>query len=130
MTAFDRRAGRLPPAWPATGLTVPTTCASGPALPTSSVTFIVNATTVLGENIYLTGSVEQLSNWSPENAIGPLSNPNYPLWQVTVNVPASITISYKFIRKNNGDIKWESDPNRSFTSPAKGGSVTLRDTWR
>ncbi|KAH7107607.1 glucoamylase [Auriculariales sp. MPI-PUGE-AT-0066] len=131
LTAFDRRAGILPPTWPAANLTVPATCSGGSGGgSTSAVTFIVNATTVFGENIYLTGSVSELANWSPDSALGPLSNPNYPLWQVTVNVPASTSIQYKYIRKYNGVVTWESDPNRSFTSPAAGGSVTLNDTWR
>jgi len=134
LTAFDRRSGIVPQAWPAANLTVPTTCSSGggtnPPTGTSSITFIVNATTVFGENIYLTGSVSELSNWDPNSALGPLSNPNYPLWQVTVNVPASTSISYKFIRKYNGAVTWESDPNRSFTSPAAGGSLTLNSSWR
>ena len=31
------------------------------------------------ENIFLTGSVDALQNWSPDNAI-PLSSTNYPTW--------------------------------------------------
>ncbi|KZW02770.1 glycoside hydrolase family 15 protein [Exidia glandulosa HHB12029] len=131
LTAFDRRAGVLPAAWPAAGLTVPSGSSCGDSSTTlSSVTFNVNAQTVLGENIYLTGSVAELRNWSPDNAIGPLSNPNYPIWTVTVQVPANQTIEYKYIRKNGGSVVWESDPNRSFRSATTGGSVTLNDVWK
>jgi hypothetical protein len=37
-----------------------------------------------------------------------------------MNVPASTLIEYKYIRKNNGVVTWESDPNNQFSSPANG----------
>ncbi|KAF8906146.1 carbohydrate-binding-like protein [Mucidula mucida] len=95
---------------------------------TVAVTFNVQATTVFGENIYITGSVNALQNWSPDNALI-LSADNYPIWSVTVNLPASTTIEYKYIRKFNGAITWESDPNNSLTTAAS-GSATQTDTWR
>lgn len=58
--------------------------------------------------------------------------PSLPLkvcYLVTVNVPASTKLEYKYIRKNNGAVTWESDPNRSFNTPAS-GSFTINDTWR
>ncbi|EJD49662.1 glucoamylase [Auricularia subglabra TFB-10046 SS5] len=129
LTAFDRRAGIVPGAWPATGLTVAPSCSTAGG-GNSTITFKVTAQTVFGENIYLTGSVAALKNWSPENALGPLANPNYPQWQITVTVPASTAIEYKYIRKNGGSVVWESDPNRSIVSPAAGESATVTDTWR
>ncbi|KAG8985503.1 hypothetical protein FRB90_004655 [Tulasnella sp. 427] len=95
---------------------------------TVAVTFNVYATTVWGENIYLTGSLSQLQNWSPDNAMI-LSSANYPTWSITVNIPASTTFQYKYIRKYNGATTWESDPNNSFTTPS-GGSYIINDTWR
>ncbi|KAI0071136.1 starch-binding domain-like protein, partial [Panus rudis PR-1116 ss-1] len=67
-------------------------------------------------------------NWSPDNAIA-LSAANYPTWSVTVNLPASTSIQYKYIRKFNGQVTWESDPNRQITTPSS-GSFTENDTWR
>ncbi|KAK7045677.1 glycoside hydrolase 15 protein [Paramarasmius palmivorus] len=131
LTAFGARAGQVPGTWGAKGLTVPATCSSnggGGSGNTVAVTFNVQATTTFGENIFLTGSVDALKNWSPENAIA-LSSANYPTWSVTVNVPASTAIEYKYIRKFNGAITWESDPNRRFTTPSS-GSYTLNDSWR
>ena len=48
---------------------------------------------------------------------------------VTVNLPANTNIQYKYLRKLNGQVTWESDPNNSFTTPAS-GSYTLDDSWR
>ncbi|KAF7364930.1 Glucoamylase [Mycena venus] len=129
LTVFSARAGTKPASWGAAGLTVPTTCERGPQGATVAVTFNVQATTVEGENIYLTGSVDALQDWSPDNAMI-LSPANYPTWSITVNVPASTLIEYKYIRKMNGVLtSWESDPNNQFSSPAT-GTFVLNDNWR
>ncbi|KAI0343607.1 glucoamylase [Trametopsis cervina] len=130
LTAFAARSGFTSPSWGAKGLVVPSVCStSGPGAGAKvAVTFNVQATTVFGENIFLTGSVQELQNWSPDNALA-LSSANYPTWSITVNVPANTVIQYKYIRKNNGAVTWESDPNNQFTTPA-GGSFTLNDSWR
>ncbi|KAG6857730.1 hypothetical protein H0H87_004146 [Tephrocybe sp. NHM501043] len=130
LTAANARKGGKPASWGAAGLTVPSTCArnGNGGTSTVAVTFNVDATTVYGENIYLTGSVDALVNWSTDNALI-LSSAAYPTWSITVYLPASTAIEYKFIRKYNGAVTWESDPNNSFTTPAS-GSTTLHDTWR
>lgn len=46
-----------------------------------------------------------------------------------MNLPASTAVQYKYIRKNNGAVTWESDPNRVVNVPAS-GSATTNDTWR
>ncbi|KAJ3489957.1 hypothetical protein NLJ89_g11480 [Agrocybe chaxingu] len=80
------------------------------------------------ENIYITGSLGELQNWSPDNALL-LSSANYPTWSITVNIPANTYFEYKYIRKFNGAVTWESDPNRSFTTPAS-GTYTLNQSWK
>ncbi|KII86815.1 carbohydrate-binding module family 20 protein [Plicaturopsis crispa FD-325 SS-3] len=131
LTAFAARNGTIPASWGAAGLTLPSTCStggSGGGGSTVAVTFNVQATTVLGENIYITGSVDALENWSTDNALI-LDPANYPTWSITVNLPASTAVEYKYIRKNNGAVTWESDPNNSITTPAS-GTATENDTWR
>ncbi|KAF8214951.1 glucoamylase [Mycena galopus ATCC 62051] len=135
LTAFSARAGVTSPGWGAAGLTVPTTCQTSGGgggtggSGTVSVTFNCDATTVIGEDIYITGSVPSLQNWSPDTAL--ILNPaNYPIWSITVDVPASSDIQYKYIRKFNGVLtSWESDPNNEFESPS-GGSFITNDVWR
>lgn len=48
---------------------------------------------------------------------------------VTLDVPASTSFEYKFIRKNNGAVTWESDPNNIVKTPAT-GPFEINDTWR
>jgi len=94
-----------------------------------SVIFSETATTTLGENIFVVGSVPQLGNWDPSNAI-PLDPVHYPVWGATVYLPPNTVFQYKFIRKEkNGNIVWESDPNREDTTPASGVQSVVT-TWR
>ncbi|MWC26998.1 alpha-amylase family glycosyl hydrolase [Paenibacillus sp. MMS18-CY102] len=98
-----------------------------------SVRFIVNnATTALGENVYLTGSVSELGNWTAASAIGPLFNSvitSYPSWYYDVSVPAGTTIQYKFLKKNGATVTWEGGTNHSFTAPAS-GTATVNVNWQ
>ncbi|KDR82588.1 hypothetical protein GALMADRAFT_134180 [Galerina marginata CBS 339.88] len=127
LTVFAARKGIIPSSWGAKGLVVPTVCNRNTG-PTVQVTFDVVATTVFGENIFLTGSIDALQNWSPDNALA-LSAANYPTWSITVTLPANTNFEYKYIRKFNGAITWESDPNNSQSTPATGSS-TINDNWR
>ncbi|KAH9080399.1 glucoamylase [Lactarius deliciosus] len=128
LTAGASRAGVKPTSWGASGLTAPAKCVPNPG-PQVSVTFNVQATTQFGgTTYYVVGSVDALQNWSPDTAL-PLSATNYPTWSLTVNLPANTNIQYKYIRKFNGQVTWESDPNNSFNTPATGG-FTLNDSWR
>ncbi|KAG9223428.1 glycoside hydrolase family 13 protein [Pleurotus ostreatus PC15] len=96
---------------------------------TVAVTFEETATTTLGENIYLVGSIPQLGVWVPEAAIL-LSAATYPVWRVTVNIPAGTSFTYKFIRKEtDGGVVWESDPNRQLTVGAS-GTQTVSSSWK
>ncbi|KIJ17956.1 carbohydrate-binding module family 20 protein [Paxillus involutus ATCC 200175] len=127
LTVFAARGGQTSASWGAQGLTVSSSCLTSDTA-TVSVEFNVGATTVLGENIYLTGSVGALSNWNASTAIL-MSSANYPTWSTTVNLPANTAIEYKYIRINNGAVTWESDPNNAFTTAAS-GAQTLNDSWR
>ncbi|KAJ5937058.1 glucan 1-4-alpha-glucosidase [Penicillium verhagenii] len=105
--------------------------------PTSvAVTFDLIATTYYGENVKIAGSISALGDWDTSDAVA-LSAADYTssdnLWFVTVDLPAGTVFQYKYIRiESDGDIEWESDPNRSYTVPAACATtaVTESDTWR
>ncbi|KAG8898842.1 hypothetical protein FRB99_007126 [Tulasnella sp. 403] len=127
LTAFDRRSGKVPASWGAAGLTPP----SGPCKPsgnTVAVNFEVTAETTWGENIYITGNLGQLANWNADGAIA-LNAASYPIWKVTLNLPPSTKFEFKYIRKGNGAVVWESDPDNQGTTPAS-GEATFTDSWR
>jgi len=126
LTSDMARGGVVSASWGASGLTVPSKCSTGPD--PIAFTFNEHATTQFGENIFVTGNLRELGNWSPSSAI-PLSASSYPTWSVSVNLPANTTFQYKYIRIFNGAITWESDPNRQATTPAS-DSYVENDTWR
>ncbi|KAI0062563.1 glycoside hydrolase [Artomyces pyxidatus] len=95
---------------------------------TVSVSFSETATTVYGENIFVTGDLPQLGSWNPSSAIA-LSSASYPTWQVTISLPSDTAFQYKYIRIDGTSVVWESDPNRSAMTPAS-GSQSLNDVWR
>jgi alpha-amylase len=100
-----------------------TTCAG------IAVTFEENATTVWGQNVYVTGSIAALSNWNTGSAIA-LSSAAYPIWRGTVNIAPSTSFEYKFIKKDgSGNVVWESGANRAYATPATPCSVTVSSTW-
>jgi alpha-amylase len=93
------------------------------------VTFQVEAETVPGENIFLVGSIDALGSWDPDSAV-PLSPDNYPLWQTQIELPTATTLEYKYIRLDEaGNVTWESDPNRVFTTPLA-SQWQISDQWR
>lgn len=133
--AVERRSGVVPPSWgEPTSNTVPQVCQAAPTCD-STMTFNVKVTTVIGESIYVVGSITELQNWSPANAI-PLDASQYtssnPVWSAKVKMPAGTNFEYKYIKKtNDGTVVWESDPNLSATSSTGcNSSGTLNDTWR
>ncbi|MFJ9799037.1 carbohydrate binding domain-containing protein [Streptomyces sp. NPDC101145] len=102
-------------------------CAGQQAEPGAS--FTVTATTVPGQDIYVTGDHPALGNWSTAAALK-LDPAAYPAWRLDVKLPAGTAFAYKYIRKDAaGNVTWESGANRTATVPAD-GKVTLNDTWR
>ncbi|GGW56507.1 carbohydrate-binding module family 20 domain-containing protein [Streptomyces xantholiticus] len=107
-------------------------CSGGGSDPdpvSAGASFAVEATTVMGQNIFVTGNRPELGNWSPAGA--PKLDPSgYPVWKLDVNLPAGTSFEYKYIRKDAaGNVTWESGANRTATVPSS-GRVTLNDTWR
>ncbi|MFE9818744.1 carbohydrate-binding module family 20 domain-containing protein [Streptomyces sp. NPDC005773] len=109
-----------------TGPTDPTDPGTG----TSGASFGVNATTQLGQNIYVTGNQAALGNWNPASA--PKLDPaTYPVWKLDVSLPAGTSFEYKYVRKDaSGNVTWESGANRTATVPASGKVALTADVWR
>jgi alpha-amylase len=103
---------------------------SGGSGTTAGVAFGVNATTVVGQGIFVVGDAAALGSWNTANAIS-LSPATYPIWRATVtSLGAGTSIQYKYIRKDAaGAVTWESGANRTATVPAS-GTLGLADTWR
>ncbi|MFI8402754.1 carbohydrate-binding module family 20 domain-containing protein [Streptomyces sp. NPDC085463] len=95
----------------------------------TGTSFQATATTVVGQNIHVTGNLAALGNWSPASA--PKLDPAaYPVWKLTLSLPAGTTFAYKYVRKDAaGNVTWESGADRTATVPAS-GQLVLNDTFR
>jgi alpha-amylase len=103
---------------------------SGSGCTAASISFAVNATTTWGQNVFVVGDTPELGNWNPAAAVA-LSPATYPIWRATTSLPAGRTVAYKYIKKEGATVTWESDPNRSRTTPSSGScTATWDDTWR
>ncbi|MEU2020869.1 carbohydrate-binding module family 20 domain-containing protein [Streptomyces sp. NPDC016469] len=97
---------------------------------TSGASFGVNATTQLGQNIYVTGNQSALGNWNTGSALK-LDPATYPVWKLDVSMPAGTVFEYKYIRKDaSGNVTWESGANRTATVPSSGRVTLTSDVWR
>ncbi len=99
----------------------------GSGCTTSAVSFAVNATTIWGENVYVVGNRPELGNWDPAGGV-PLSSADYPVWRGTVSLPLNATVEYKYVKRNGGQVIWETGANRVLTT--SGCTVSRDDTWR
>ena len=105
-----------------------TPAGTAPRTTQPAVTFNATVTTVLGQNVYVIGSIPALGSWNTANAIA-LSSAAYPVWSGTVTVPASTAVEYKFIKKDGaGNVTWESGANRTLNTGT--ASQTVNATWK
>ncbi len=97
------------------------------------VTFTVDKVppTVPGDNVFITGNVSELGNWSINSttAIGPMMDPHNPSWFLMVSVPGCKTVAFKFIIIHaDGTVQWESGNNHTYTVPCSGVG-TFESVW-
>ncbi|WP_030970653.1 carbohydrate-binding module family 20 domain-containing protein [Streptomyces sp. NRRL S-1824] len=101
-----------------------------PGAGTSGASFGVDATTQLGQNIYVTGNQSALGNWNTGSALK-LDPATYPVWKLDVSMPAGTSFEYKYVRKDaSGAVTWESGANRTATVPSSGKVTLTSDVWR
>ncbi|MET4643967.1 alpha-amylase [Streptomyces atratus] len=101
-----------------------------PGAGASGASFGVNATTHLGQNIYVTGNQSALGNWNTDSALK-LDPATYPVWKLDVSMPAGTSFEYKYVRKDaSGAVTWESGANRTATVPSSGKVSLTSDVWR
>lgn len=88
-----------------------------------------NLETQVGEFLWVTGSVPELSYWSPETikAVGPMLCPAWPDWFVVASVPADTYIEFKFLKAPLGGTGiWEVGSNHAYLTPSSGiGEVSV-----
>jgi alpha-glucosidase len=93
------------------------------------ITFNVNATTFLGENIIILGSSNTLGSDNVVNA-APLSANTYPIWSASIDMPADGTFTYQYVRSQpDGTFVYE-NVNRTITTGDCDSTGSTQDTIR
>ncbi|MEI6084649.1 MAG: alpha/beta hydrolase-fold protein [Verrucomicrobiota bacterium] len=92
-----------------------------------SVTFTTRWDTVIGQDVFVLGSIPQLGNWARNQAIrmsaSNLNNTATSDWKVTVAIPPGTSYEYKFVKRYNCSCCWDS-PNISCYGRTDDASVT------
>lgn len=93
----------------------------------AAVTFHVNATTFLGENILVFGDVVTLGSGEIKRAPG-LSADTYPIWAGAIDMPTNTTVTYRYVRQEpDGSFIYE-DNERSIDTGGCGSNISTTDT--
>jgi len=113
---------------------------TGAPEPLVPVTFhVYDNATFYGQNVYIVGSLPQLGDWNPGQAIGPMNSDTWPTWSETIDLPAGTTFQYKYVEEpgnqsitgsTNGmnSVTWSGGNNFEYVVPPSGaGSVS--DSW-
>ena len=93
----------------------------------TSVNFVTTATTLMGDQIFVVGSIPALGSWNLSSAIpmvtGAGTGYTYPTWgtAAAVAIPANTTFQFKFVKKTSSNTwMWESGANRTCTTSGSG----------
>ncbi len=87
------------------------------------VTFHLKYDSHWGEELFLMGNIEALGFWKPENAL-PMRYVDNGYWSVDVVLSDTETVEYKYIIKENGQIRWETRENRHWN-----GNISVWDVF-
>jgi len=87
-----------------------------------------------GEEVYLCGSVDALGNGRAEDAVGPLSADDYPVWRAEVDLPAGTYVEFRWLKKRGDEVVgWAPHPygvkagtDDVWPLPEKEGTAGLR----
>ncbi|WP_165380332.1 carbohydrate-binding module family 20 domain-containing protein [Candidatus Finniella inopinata] len=105
-----------------------------------TIKFSVSATTIFGQNVYVSGNIPQLGSWNLSQALL-LSPDAYPTWKGTITAPLGTTVSYKYVRMYGpvtklaqpeglkaARVQWLDGPNLSVTPSASENPVSYN--WK
>ena len=85
-----------------------------------------NASTYLGQSVYVVGDIAALGNWQISQAIK-LDAANYPNWKASISVPANTQVQWKCVKREEQDasagVEWQAGANNQVTSGNLGQTV-------
>ena len=94
----------------------------------ADVDFRVNAVTYFGENIYVFGSAVTIGSGNEIGNAVLLSSADYPTWSLTIDMPADTTVTYQYVRLEEGGSWVYENITRTVNTGGCGSLVTTNDT--
>ncbi|WP_163708615.1 4-alpha-glucanotransferase [Mangrovibacterium lignilyticum] len=95
------------------------------------LTFNLHYSTTFGQQVFISGSTDELGNWQPEKAV-PLNSLSNVFWEASLELdPGEKRVEYKYIMLDaSGVIHWEGCENR-FIDPHEHSvhRLFLADKW-
>ena len=76
---------------------------------------IKDAKTEWGENVYIAGNITELGKWNTDNAVGPALCPNYPEWEICVDLPCRKLIEWKALKNGKQKVSCQNKSNQKIT---------------
>jgi glucoamylase len=99
-------------------------CVVPPAAGEVALVLEARASTSPDEQLYVTGSSEELGRWDPDLGVPAKAGSDYATWTVRVNLPARAPLEYRYYKKTReGGVVWETlegGDNRGLRMPARG----------
>lgn len=98
----------------------------------ADITFKVKYETNNGQEIRVSGGIEELGKWKPENGLRMTTNPDiYPFWYTTqeITCPVEMEIKYKYLAYDlvTKKYQWESDMTDRFLKVEQYGKLVIEE---
>lgn len=98
----------------------------------ADITFKVKYETNNGQEIRVSGGIEELGKWKPENGLRMATNPDiYPFWYTTqeITCPVEMEIKYKYLAYDlvTKKYQWESDMTDRFLKVEQYGKLVIEE---
>lgn len=96
-----------------------------------SVKLRIHYNTNWGDVVCVCGSPGALGAWDGQHAMAMVYTPG-SVWEVSFTIPTAVAgvFEYKYLIRHEGNITWESGPNRSLLFvPTAYDSTVIEDSW-
>lgn len=94
-----------------------------PPVSKQSVTFSINQTTSVGQSVFVLGDIPELGSNVLNQAVK-LDPSAYPIWRVTIAIPAGTSYSYRYYLRNDGPGQTSSNANGTAVGSVLNGSTS------
>lgn len=91
---------------------------------------IKGALTNWGENIYVSGNVGELGTWNAGNVVGPALCPNYPDWELSLDLPILCDIEWKALKIGIHTNIWQTGDNHHlYIDAVRDEVLNIKCSW-